>query len=266
MPYDAFGVFTRSYNFTADKVALIKIQSLRMDGEFDNYATGMNQVTLRNGVVPFTGDVKMGGNKITGLAAGSAGVPSLSPAADATTGLFFPSAGELSVAVGGVEVARGTSTGLAIGALYVGGNGSPRTPLDMDGLASLRGVFEDVLLSVTGINGTVNVNAKTQGVIAFSSNAVGNWTFNVTGDSTPTTLDSIMGVGQSLTLAIEVPQGTTAYYCTAITVDGSAPSQLKWYGGAPTAGFISSINVYTITIIKTAAATFNVRASIITAN
>lgn len=245
MPFDGSGNFTRSYNFTADKNASIKIQSVRMDAEFDNFATAMNQVLLRNGVTPLTGDLKVGGNLVTNVAAGAVNAPSITFAADTTTGFFSPAAGTVAVSILGVERARFTANGFALA-----------------GVATMRAILETAIISATAISGTVVLDAKTQAVIVFDANAAGNWVFNVRGDGT-TTLDSLMAINQTLTLAVEVPQGNPAFYCTSITIDGNAPAQLKWFnvGGAPTSGNISGVDVYTITVIKKAAATFYVRAS-----
>lgn len=262
MPYDGSGNFTRLYNWTADKLAAIKIQSTRMDAEFDNYATALNSVILRSGVAPFTGDVKLGGNKITGLSGGSLGTPSLQFTGDLTTGMYLPAAGVLGFQVGGVDRLRlGSNGGYLVGNLGVGAVTAPRTALDVgSGLTSISGAFETHTLTATAITGTVNIDYKTQALVIYDSNAAGNFSFNIRGDSV-TTLDSIMAIGQTCTLAVEVPQGATAFYCTAITVDGAAPSQLKWFGGAPTNGNASGIDIYTVTVIKKAANTFYVRAS-----
>ena len=83
---------------------------------------------------------------------------------------------------------------------------------------------------------------------------------NITGDGSAT-LDSILSVGQSYTVALLMQQGSTAYYLDAYQVDGSAVTP-KWQGGsAPSGGNASGIDVYTFTIIKTAANTFTVLAS-----
>lgn len=270
--YDGFGVFTRAYNWTADKLALIKIQSARMDAEFDNYATAMNQVILRNGVAPFSGNLKLGNNSITGIASGAAATPSVQFSVDVTTGIFLAAAGVLGLAAAGVERARATATGFSVtGDLAVSGGMTfatnfgigtltPRSALDVAGIASFRGAFEDCLISATAITGAINIDYKTAPVIVFTSNAAGNWSFNIRGDGA-TTINSLMAIGQMLTLAVEVPQGATAYYCTTITVDGAAAAQLIWQGAAPTAGNVSGTDVYLIRVIKTAAATFKVRAS-----
>ena len=56
-------------------------------------------------------------------------------------------------------------------------------------------------------------------------------------------------------------QGATAYYSSALTIDGSAVTP-KFIGGtAFSAGNASSIDSYVYTIIKTGSATFTVLAS-----
>ena len=70
-----------------------------------------------------------------------------------------------------------------------------------------------------------------------------------------------MSTGQSVTVAFLVTQGGTAYYNSAVQVDGSSVTP-KWQGGtAPSSGNTSSIDVYSYTIVKTANATFTVFAS-----
>jgi hypothetical protein len=120
---------------------------------------------------------------------------------------------------------------------------------------------ERTTVSATAATGTINFDAVTQGVLYYTSNASGNWTFNVRGNS-GTTLNSILAVGDAITVAFLVQQGGTAYYATAFQVDGSAITP-KWQTGtAPTGGNASSIDVYVYTIIKTAATpTYTVFAS-----
>jgi len=56
-------------------------------------------------------------------------------------------------------------------------------------------------------------------------------------------------------------QGATAYYNSAVTIDGTSVTP-KWQGGtAPTTGNVSGIDIYTYAIIKTASATYTVLAS-----
>jgi hypothetical protein len=262
MAFDGFGNFTRVHSWAADKLAAIKITAVRHDEEDDGFATAFNAVLLRSGVAAMTGSLKLGGNSITGLGAGTAGVPNLSYSADATTGMYFPAVGVVALSANGVERARANSTGFNVpaGQLLGVGTNMPRTQLDVVGIASFRGAFEDVSISALALTGTVNLDYITAAVFMLTLNAAGNWTFNVRGDGT-NSLNSIMATGQCLTLAVEVPQGGTAYYCTAITIDGVAPAAVKWAGGAPTQGNPSGVDIYAIRVTKTANATFQVRAS-----
>jgi len=92
----------------------------------------------------------------------------------------------------------------------------------------------------------------TQGVLYYTSNASANFTLNIRGNST-TTLNSLLSVGDATTVVFLNTNGGTAYYPTVYQIDGSAVTP-KWQGGtAPTAGNVSSVDSYSLTIIKTAA-------------
>jgi len=119
---------------------------------------------------------------------------------------------------------------------------------------------ERTTVSATAATGTVNFDASTQGVLYYTSNASANWTLNVRGNSS-TTLNSILATGDSITVAFLVTQGSTAYYGSALTIDGSSVTPKYQGGTAFTAGNASSIDAYTYTIVKTASATFTVFAS-----
>lgn len=109
--------------------------------------------------------------------------------------------------------------------------------------------------------GTLAFYLNTQSVYYVTSNATGNFGVNLTLTGS-TTLNSVMTTGQSVTAALLVTQGSTAYYCNLVQVDGSAVTP-KWQGGvAPTAGNASGIDVYTFTVLKTGSATFTVLASL----
>jgi hypothetical protein len=122
---------------------------------------------------------------------------------------------------------------------------------------------EAVTVSATAATGTVAYYATTQSVLYYTTNASANWTVNLTGASTPTTLDSMMSTGESLTVAFLVTQGSTPYYNSSVQVDGTTSGvTTKWQGGsAPTSGNASSIDAYVYTIVKTGSATFTVFAS-----
>jgi len=116
---------------------------------------------------------------------------------------------------------------------------------------------ERTTVSATAAATTVNFDAVTQGVLYYTSNASANWTLNVRGDSS-TTLNSILAVGDAITVNFLVTNGATAYYQTAFNIDGSAVTPKYSGGTAPASGNASSIDVYTYTIVKTASATYTV--------
>jgi len=134
------------------------------------------------------------------------------------------------------------------------------TTLSASGTTSIYEVLEKASIAATSLTGTVNYNALDGAVLYCTSNASGNWTLNVRGDGS-TTLNNVMATGDSLSLAVLVTHGSTAYYQSGFQIDGSAVTP-KWAGGtAPTAGNASSVDAYTITIFKTGSATFTVFAS-----
>jgi hypothetical protein len=120
---------------------------------------------------------------------------------------------------------------------------------------------ERTTVSATAATGTVNFDAVTQGVLYYTTNASANWTLNIRGNS-GTTLNSLLAVGDAITVTHLVTQGATAYYNSAVQVDGSSVTP-KWQGGtAPTAGNASSVDAYVYTVVKTAATpTYTVFAS-----
>jgi hypothetical protein len=120
---------------------------------------------------------------------------------------------------------------------------------------------ERTTVSATAATGTVNFDAVTQGVLYYTTNASANWTLNVRGSSS-VTLSSLLAVGDAITVVFLNTNGSTAYYPTVFQVDGSAVTP-KWQGGtAPSAGNASSIDAYSLTIIKTASTpTYTVLAS-----
>lgn len=126
--------------------------------------------------------------------------------------------------------------------------------------AILKSPEERLTVSATAATGTVNFDTLTQGVLYYTTNASGNWTLNVRGDGSTTLNDSLV-TGDSITIVFLVTQGATAYYSTALTIDGSAVTPKYITGTAFSAGNASSIDSYVYTIIKTGSATFTVLAS-----
>ena len=118
--------------------------------------------------------------------------------------------------------------------------------------AIFRSPEERWTVSATAATGTIAYDALTQGALYYTTNASANWTLNVRGDGS-NTLNSILVTGDAITVAFLAAQGATAYRHTALTIDGNAQTVI-WSGGtAPAAGNASGTDVYSFTIIKTAA-------------
>jgi hypothetical protein len=67
-----------------------------------------------------------------------------------------------------------------------------------------------------------------------------------------------MSTGQALTIAHLVTNGGTAYYLTTLQIDGTTSGvTTEWQGGTtPASGNTNSVDIYSITIIKTGNAAF----------
>jgi hypothetical protein len=129
-----------------------------------------------------------------------------------------------------------------------------------NGQGKIQSVAEKVTTAATSATGTINYDVLTQAVLNFTSDAGANWTLNIRGDGS-NSLNTIMDTGESITIAHIVKQGSSAYYNSAVQIDGSSVTPEYQGGAAPTAGNVNSLDVYSYTVIKTGDATFTVLAS-----
>jgi hypothetical protein len=128
--------------------------------------------------------------------------------------------------------------------------------------AILTNAAETTTVSATAATGTIAYYTSSQSVLYYTSNASANWTINIR-HSAGTTLNTVMAIGQTITVTHMVTNGATAFYNNVVQVDGTTTGvTTKWQGGAPTAGDASAVNCYTYAIIKTGAATFTVFAAV----
>jgi hypothetical protein len=126
----------------------------------------------------------------------------------------------------------------------------------------LTNAAEVATVSATAATGTIAYDVTTQSVLYYTSNASANWTVNFRASS-GTSLNTALATGQSVTAAFLVTQGATAYYNSAVQVDGTTSGvTTRWLGGAPTAGNASGIDSYRYLIIKTGSAAYTVLASV----
>ena len=139
--------------------------------------------------------------------------------------------------------------------------------VDTDSIATLAGVQtisnkslkttkEIITITSAAPSATTNFDVATQSVQYYTTNTANNFTLNVRGNS-GTTLNSLMAIGEVITVALLVTNGTTAYYASAFQVDGSAVTPKVQGGTAISSGNASSVDAYSFMIIKTANATFS---------
>jgi len=183
-----------------------------------------------------------------------------------TTALTVPNGGTGATTLTGVLKGNGTSafTAATAGTDFI----APNTATTFTATQTFNGsssalaeivanIAETTTISATAATGTINYDVTTQSVLYYTSNASANWTVNFRASS-GTSLNTAMATGQSLTVAFLVTQGATAYYNSAVQVDGTSVTPKYQGGSAWTAGNASSIDIYTYTIVKTGSAAFTV--------
>lgn len=126
--------------------------------------------------------------------------------------------------------------------------------------AQLLNAAETVNVVASAPSSTTNFYVASGSVQYYTSNASTNWTLNVA-FSSGTNLNTAMSVGDSITIAMLATNGGTAYYASALTIDGTSVTPKYLNGVAFSFGDANSVDSYTYTIIKTASATYTVLAS-----
>lgn len=137
---------------------------------------------------------------------------------------------------------------------------SPTVNNSLDNYPTIKSPTETANIVASAATGTININSETSTVWYYTTNASANHTLNFRYSSSAT-LDSVLSIGESVTIIWMNTNGTTPYYPNVIQIDGSTVTP-RWSGGtAPSAGNASSIDVYAFNILKTASATFVVLGS-----
>jgi hypothetical protein len=120
-------------------------------------------------------------------------------------------------------------------------------------------MFENANIIASAPTAITNIDIFQSSIHYWTANATTNFTANIRGNAT-TPLNSILGIGQSSTVALVIPQAT-AYFANVVNID-NAPVTPVWQGGTSIfAGNANSIDLYTFTIIKVANASFRVFAT-----
>ena len=210
-----------------------------------------------------------GGGSVTLLGANTASAYTIT--VPATTGNMITTGDS-----GTVTVTMLSATGTPSSTTFLRGDGTWSTPSSgvslsaantWTGTQTFNGTSSTFATTLLDANETVNVVGsapssttnfyiQSGGVQYYTSNAANNWTLNIA-FSSGTSLNTALSTGQSVTFTLVTTQGSTAYYNSAVTIDGTSVTP-KWIGGAPTAGNASGLDVYRGSIIKTASATYTV--------
>lgn len=154
-----------------------------------------------------------------------------------------------------------------LGSATVGGAALFNSTTEFKAGIDIQQVIETANVSAIVIGGDGTSAGNTtfdvlEGAVKYhTANVANNWTLNVRGNST-VLLDSVMSTGNTLSLSYIASQNATnTFYQTNMEIDGNAVTPYWQGGSAPTAGNADSLDVYSFTIIKTAANTYTVLGS-----
>lgn len=221
-------------------------------------STTIVEGNIANGAIT---ENKLGAGSVTSTKLGDGSVTSDKVANDAvalgtkTTGNYVASL----VAGTGVSLANNSGE-TATPTISIGQAVSTTSDVQFAALR-ITTVEEPVTVSATAMSATtVNINARTEPTLYYTTAATANGTVNVRSTASES-LDTFLAVNEMITVTFMVTNGATAYRPTTFQVDGTNITP-RWQGGtAPSAGNANSVDAYTITVLKTAAATFQVFAS-----
>jgi hypothetical protein len=158
-----------------------------------------------------------------------------------------------------IVVANSTSS-ITIGSGYINSSNT-----NLVGATSISSMLENMSIVSTRITlfNTINFDVLSQSSQYYTNSLgpQGSWTLNVRGNST-TTLNSIMTIGQSVTITQLINQGSGAtYFPSSLTIDGVSQTIKYQFGNAFSYDPVSTVSAFSFTIVKTANNTYTVFAS-----
>ena len=234
------------YDSDINANALIQVSKL--------YPGTAGQVLLANagGIPTFTtlsGDVTLASNGAVTIAANSVALGT-----DTTGNYMVNVAGGTGVTVTHTPGEGSTAT-IAIGQAV-----ATNSEVTFAGI-KVTSVIEPVTVSATAATGTIALDAAS-GTTYYTSNASANFVVNLRWNS-GTSLNDKLAVNEMTTTSFMVTNGASAFYPTTVQVNGTVTGvTTRWQGGtAPTSGNANSVDMYTFTVVQTAANTFSVFAA-----
>lgn len=216
MPFNGSGFYSRVHDWTDDRDNGIKIRADRMDQEFDDIASALNEVFFRSGLVPMSGDLTMGANDIKGIASGAAATPSVQFSVDPNTGLFLDGAGALGISANGTKIVEVNTTGVEVtGTLNVSG------ATTLAGAITASGIVTATAFVSTGQAEGLRLRDSTPYISFYNAAA-------------STLFGSIQHTGTNLVLTNSITSGGFAIVTASgpVTINGST----VWHSGNDGAG------------------------------
>ena len=122
---------------------------------------------------------------------------------------------------------------------------------------TIRSPIEPVTVSASAPTATLNYYIQSGAVSYFTANSTNNFTWNIAA-ANDVSLNTWLSTGHSVTIALLITNGSTAYYPNAFSIDGTSVTPKYVGGNAFTSGNANAIDFYNMTIIKTASATYTV--------
>jgi hypothetical protein len=147
----------------------------------------------------------------------------------------------------------GSATSASIGA-------STGTTTVNNGLVIKQVIETTTIDSTTNLSASAtNVDVLSSSIYYFSGTPSANFALNIRGNSSIPDLNNILSTGQTITISIIVDRAANTYKLSTVNINGSSQT-INWFGGtAPSAG--NALDIYSITVLKTAASTYKVFAS-----
>jgi hypothetical protein len=122
-------------------------------------------------------------------------------------------------------------------------------------------ILEKAVYSGTALTGLQTINVDNGAIYYYTAESVADFQIKITINGS--TLNALMAVQEALTIVAFTTQGSVAKKLSAITIDSLTTGvNVRWFGGVSyPSGNSSSVDTYTITVLKTGNNAFDVFAS-----